>query len=177
MNNRNFDRMTQNEKKQRFKKAVDDYDRGYLETDGEVLRTVISVRVEEALDDAGRTFDEFSENQKSLIFEAARENLNLEHYMNPDFSENHMKFIMEQEKAGRNVKWLPIGMNLHRDIAGNPLTDMQIEILKRRMLRAEKKESVIDDLNNKRNNIKKNPKTNNNAKEKGERKYGSTDQI
>ena len=105
MNNRNFDRMTQNEKKQRFKKAVDDYDRGYLETDGEVLRTVISVRVEEALDDAGRTFDEFSENQKSLIFEAARENLNLEHYMNPDFSENHMKFIMEHGSMAVKIRY------------------------------------------------------------------------
>ena len=41
--------------------------------------------------------------------EAAKADLNMEHYMNPKFSASHMKFIMEQEMAGKDVTWLPIG--------------------------------------------------------------------
>ena len=80
--------------------------------------------------------------QIKVIYEAAEADLNLEHYMNPKFSASHMKFIMEQEKAGKDVTWLPDWENLHRSIVEKPLTRDQIRRIKERMQRAEPKDSV-----------------------------------
>ena len=50
------------------------------------LRSVASIRVEEALEDAGRGLEEFKPAQRRVLFEAAKADLNMEHYMNPKFS-------------------------------------------------------------------------------------------
>ena len=130
------------EKKARFQKALDDYNSGFVEVDY-ALRSVASIRVEEALEDAGRGLEEFKPAQRRVLFEAAKADLNIEHYMNPKFSASHMKFIMEQEMAGKDVTWLPIGKILHRSIVDKPLTRDQIRRIKERMQRAEPKDSVI----------------------------------
>ena len=108
MEDKEFDKLTPEEKKARFQKAVDDYNSGFVEVDY-TFRSVASIRVEEAMEDAGRVSEEFKPAQIKVIYEAAEADLNLEHYMNPKFSASHMKFIMEQEKAGKDVTWLPIG--------------------------------------------------------------------
>ena len=89
--------------------------------------------------------------------------------MNPAFSASHMKFIMEQEKAGKDVTWLPIGKILHRSIVEKPLTREQIKRIRERMLRAEPKESVIADLNEKKKETACVPRKKEQSKEKGER--------
>ena len=164
MEDKEFDQLTPEEKKARFQKAVDDYNSGFVEVDY-VFRSVASIRVEEA----GRVQEEFKPAQIKVIYEAAEANLNLEHYMNPKFSASHMKFIMEQEKAGKDVTWLPIGKILHRSIVEKPLTRDQIKRIKERMLRAESKESVLADLNEKKKETARVPKKQGPAKEKGER--------
>lgn len=121
MEDKEFDKLTPEEKKARFQKAVDDYNSGFVEVDY-TFRSVASIRVEEAMEDAGRVSEEFKPTQIKVIYEAAEADLNLEHYMNPKFSASHMKFIMEQEKAGKDVTWLPIGKILHRSIVEKPLT-------------------------------------------------------
>ena len=159
MEDKEFDQLTPEEKKARFQKAVDDYNSGFVEVDY-VFRSVASIRVEEAMEDAGRVQEEFKPAQIKVIYEAAEANQNMEHYMNPKFSASHMKFIMEQEKAGKDVTWLPIGKILTRD---------QIKRIKERMLRAESKESVLADLNEKKKETARVPKKQGPAKEKGER--------
>lgn len=168
MEDKEFDQLTPEEKKARFQKAVDDYNSGFVEVDY-VFRSVASIRVEEAMEDAGRVSEEFKPAQIKVIYEAAEADLNLEHYMNPKFSALHMKFIMEQEKAGNDVTWLPIGKILHRSIVEKPLTRNQIKRIKERMLRAEPKESVLADLNEKKKETARVPKKRGAAKEKGER--------
>ena len=168
MEEKEFDQLTPEEKKARFQKAVDDYNSGFVEVDY-TLRSVASIRVEEALEDAGRELEEFKPAQQRVIFEAASADLNMDHYMNPKFSASHMKFIMEQEKAGNDVTWLPIGKILHRSIVEKPLTRDQIKRIKERMLRAEPKESVLADLNEKKKETARVPKKQGPAKEKGER--------
>lgn len=168
MEDKEFDKLTPEEKKARFQKAVDDYNSGFVEVDY-TFRSVASIRVEEAMEDAGRVQEEFKPAQIKVIYEAAEANLNLEHYMNPKFSASHMKFIMEQEKAGKDVTWLPIGKILHRSIVEKPLTRDQIKRIKERMLRAESKESVLADLNEKKKETARVPKKQGPAKEKGER--------
>ena len=96
MKEKEFDELTPEEKSVRFQKALDDYNSGFVEEDY-VLRSVASMRVEEAMEDAGRDLDEFKPAQRKVIFEAADADLNLDHYLNPKFSASHMKFIMEQE--------------------------------------------------------------------------------
>ena len=123
----------------------------------------------ELMKDAGMVSEEFKPAQIKVIYEAAEADLNLEHYMNPKFSASHMKFIMEQEKAGKDVTWLPIGKILHRSIVEKPLTRDQIKRIKERMLRAEPKESVLADLNEKKKETARVPKKQGPAKEKGER--------
>ena len=149
MEDKEFDQLTPEEKKARFQKAVDDYNSGFVEVDY-TFRSVASIRVEEAMEDAGMVSEEFKPAQIKVIYEAAEADLNLEHYMNPKFSASHMKFIMEQEKAGKDVTWLPIGKILHRSIVEKPLTRDQIRRIKERMQRAEPKDSVIADLHEKK---------------------------
>ena len=76
---------------------------------------------------------------------------------------------MEQEKAGKDVTWLPIGKILHRSIVEKPLTRDQIRRIKERMQRAEPKESVIADLHEKKKEAARVPKKQGQQKEKGER--------
>ena len=113
MKEKEFDELTPEEKSARFQKALDDYNSGFVEADY-VLRSVASMRVEEAMENTGMVLEEFKPAQRKVIFEAADADLNLDHYLNPKFSASHMKFIMEQEMAGKDVTWLPIGKILHR---------------------------------------------------------------
>lgn len=168
MAEKEFDQLTPEEKKARFQKAFDDYNSGFVEVDY-ALRSVASIRVEEALEDAGRGLEEFKPAQRRVLFEAAKADLNMEHYMNPKFSASHMKFIMEQEMAGKDVTWLPIGKILHRSIVDKPLTRDQIRRIKERMQRAESKDSVIADLHEKKKEAARVPKKQGQQKEKGGR--------
>ena len=140
-----FDHLTPKEKKERFQKAMDDYNSGFVESDY-VLRSVASIRVEEALEGSGKCLEDFKPAQRRVMFDAAQANLNLEHYINPKFSAYHMKFIMEQELAGKDVTWLPIGKILHRSIVEQPLSREQIRKIRERMRRIETKDSVIENL-------------------------------
>lgn len=96
MAEKEFDQLTPEEKKARFQKAFDDYNSGFVEVDY-ALRSVASIRVEEALEDAGRGLEEFKPAQRRVLFEAAKADLNMEHYMNPKFSASHMKFIWSRK--------------------------------------------------------------------------------
>ncbi|MCC2127674.1 hypothetical protein [Hominiventricola filiformis] len=168
MKEKEFDELTPEEKSARFQKALDDYNSGFVEEDY-VLRSVASMRVEEAMEDAGRALDEFKPAQRKVIFEAADADLNLDHYLNPKFSASHMKFIMEQEMAGKDVTWLPIGKILHRSIVDKPLTREQIKRIKERIQRAEQKDSVIAELKEKKKETNGILKTKKQSREKGER--------
>lgn len=163
-----FENLTPEEKKERFQKALNDYNNGFVESDY-VLRSVASVRVEEALEGSEKSLEDFKPAQRRVIFEAAQADLNLEHYINPKFSAAHMKFIMEQELEGKDVTWLPIGKVLHRNIVEKPLSRDQIKRIKERMQRAETKDSVIENLQEKKKEISSVPKKQMQAKEKGER--------
>ena len=167
MEDKEFDKLTPEEKKARFQKAVDDYNSGFVEVDY-TFRSVASIRVEEAMEDAGRVSEEFKPAQIKVIYEAAEADLNLEHYMNPKFSASHMKFIMEQEKAGKDVTWLPVG-KFHENIVRKPLTREKIARIRRRMEAAEPKESVIADLMEKKKEMEKVPKKQGKPKQRGER--------
>lgn len=124
---------------------------------------------EEAMENTGMVLEEFKPAQRKVIFEAADADLNLDHYLNPKFSASHMKFIMEQEMAGKDVTWLPIGKILHRSIVDKPLTRDQIRKIRERMQRAEQKDSVIAELKEKRKETEHVPKKQGHVKEKGER--------
>lgn len=168
MKEKEFDELTPEEKSVRFQKALDDYNSGFVEEDY-VLRSVASMRVEEAMEDAGMVLEEFKPAQRKVIFEAANADLNLDHYLNPKFSASHMKFIMEQEMAGKDVTWLPIGKILHRSIVDKPLTRDQIRRIKERMQRAEQKDSVVAELKEKKKETNRILKTKKQSREKGER--------
>ena len=168
MKEKEFDDLTPEEKTARFQKALDDYDSGFVEADY-VLRSVASMRVEEAIENTGMVLEEFKPAQRKVIFEAADADLNLDHYLNPKFSASHMKFIMEQEMAGKDVTWLPIGKILHRSIVDKPLTRDQIRKIRERMQRAEQKDSVIAELKEKRKETEHVSKKQGHVKEKGER--------
>ena len=168
MKEKEFDELTPEEKTARFQKALDDYNSGFVEEDY-VLRSVASMRVEEAMENTGMVLEEFKPAQRKVIFEAADADLNLDHYLNPKFSASHMKFIMEQEMAGKDVTWLPIGKILHRSIVDKPLTRDQIRRIKERMQRAEQKDSVVAELKEKKKETHRILKTKKQSREKGER--------
>ena len=168
MKEKEFDDLTPKEKTARFQKALDDYNSGFVEADY-VLRSVASMRVEEAMENTGMVLEEFKPAQRKVIFEAADADLNLDHYLNPKFSASHMRFIMEQEIAGKDVTWLPIGKILHRSIVDKPITRDQIRKIRERMQRAEQKDSVIAELKEKRKETEHVSKKQGHVKEKGER--------
>ena len=67
MDEKEFDQLTPEEKKARFQKALDDYNSGFVEVDY-ALRSVASIHVEEALEDAGRGLEEFKPAQRRVLF-------------------------------------------------------------------------------------------------------------
>ena len=120
MENEEFDRLTPEERHKRFQEAVDNYNRGFIEEDY-VIKSLAYVRLEEAMEDAGRIPEDFKPGQRKVIYEAAQADVNLDYFMNPKFSATHMKFILEQLEAGKDVTWLPVG-KFHENIVRKPLT-------------------------------------------------------
>ena len=167
MEDNEFNHLTPEEKHKRFQNAVDNYNNGYIEEDY-VLKSVVSVRVEDAMEDAGRMFEEFKPGQMNIIYEAAKEDVNLDYFMNPKFSVSHMKFILEQLLAGKDVTWLPVG-KFHENIVIKPLTRAKIANIRKRMETAETKESVIADLMEKKKEIMKVPRKQEKSKQRGDR--------
>ena len=167
MENEEFDQMTPEEKKERFQEAVDNYNRGFIEEDY-AIKSLASVRVEEAMEDAGRAPEDFKPGQRKVIYEAAQADVDLDYFMNPKFSATHMKFILEQLQAGKDVTWLPVG-KFHENIVRKPLTREKIARIRRRMEAAEPKESVIADLMEKKKEMEKEPKKQVKPKQRGER--------
>ena len=105
MKDQNFESLPAEETQDHFQNAMELYHSGFVE-DGYALKSLASVRVEDALECAGRVLEDFKYAQRKVIYEAARTGADLEHFMNPKFSATHMKFILEQEQAGKNVSWL-----------------------------------------------------------------------
>ena len=100
MKEKEFDELTPEEKSVRFQKALDDYNSGFVEEDY-VLRSVASMRVEEAMEDAGRDLDEFKPAQRKVIFEAADADLNLDHYLVIQSFGIHMSSSWNRKWQGR----------------------------------------------------------------------------
>ena len=71
MEDKEFDQLTPEEKKARFQKAVDDYNSGFVEVDY-TFRSVASIRVEEAMEDAGMVSEEFKPAQIKVIYSRGR---------------------------------------------------------------------------------------------------------
>ena len=168
MEDEEFDKLTPNEKKELFQKAFENYNNGFVEEDY-VVKSLATVRVEDALEDSCRVLEEFKPAQRKVIYEAAKADFNLDYFMNPKFSATHMRFILEQLQENKDVTWLPIGKILHRSIVDKPLTRDQIRRIKERMQRAEPKDSVIADLHEKKKEAARVPKKQGQQKEKGER--------
>lgn len=72
MAEKEFDQLTPEEKKARFQKALDDYNSGFVEVDY-TLRSVASIRVEEALEDAGRGLEEFKPAQRRVLLKLQKQ--------------------------------------------------------------------------------------------------------
>ena len=151
MEEEEFSRLTSEEKHRRFQDAIDNYNKGFIEEDY-VIKSVASVRVEDAMEDAGRAYEEFKPGQRKVIYEAAEADVNLDYFMNPKFSATHMKFILEQLQEGKDVTWLQVG-KFRENIVRKPLTREKIARIRRRMEAAEPKESVIADLMEKKKEV------------------------
>lgn len=164
MEDKEFNSLTPEEKHQRFQHAVDNFNKGFVE-EGYVLKSLASVRVEEAMEDAGRVPEDFKPAQRKVIYEAAKADVYLDYFMDPKFSATHMKFILEQLQAGKDVTWLPVG-EFHENIVRKPLTKVKIANIRKRM---EKKDSVLADLMEKKKETEKIPKKQGNSRQKGER--------
>lgn len=124
MEDKEFDKLTPDEKKELFQKALENYNNGFVEEDY-VVKSLATVRVEDALEDSCKVLEEFKPAQRKVIYEAAKADLNLDYFMNPKFSAAHMKFILEQLQENKDVTWLPVG-KFHRNIVAKPLTREEI---------------------------------------------------
>ena len=150
-----------------FQKAFENYNNGFVEEDY-VVKSLATVRVEDALEDSCRVLEEFKPAQRKVIYEAAKADLNLDYFMNPKFSAAHMKFILEQLQENKDVTWLPVG-KFHRNIVSKPLTREEISRIKMRMESSEHKDSVIADLERKKKESAKKPIKEGKTKQGGER--------
>lgn len=164
MEDNEFNMLTQEEKHRLFQNAVDNYKDGFIEQDY-VLKSMATARVEDAMEDAGRVLEDFKPGQRTVIYEAAQADVALDYFMNPKFSATHMKFILEQLQAGKDVTWLPVG-KFHENIVRKPLTRARIATIKARM---EPKESVIADLMEKKKQTEKFPRKQGKTSQRGER--------
>ncbi len=167
MEDKEFDQLTPEERKARFEHAVKNYNDGLIEEDF-IIKTVATAKVEDQLDYAGKSFDDFTPSQLHVIYEAARADVDMDYFMNPKFSASHMKFILRNLKEGKDVTWLPVG-KFHENIVRKPLTRAQIADIRRRMGSSVSKESVIADLNEKKQEVSKHPKRSGKRVERSDR--------
>jgi hypothetical protein len=112
------------------------------------IRSMVSIIVEDALEDSGRILEEFSQAQRRVIYSAAEAGFHLKCFMNPKFSAFHMQFILEQLQLGKDVSWLPVGA-FHENIVRKPLTRIEIADIRKRIETANTKKSLIADLKHK----------------------------
>lgn len=164
MEDKEFEKLTDQEKRELFQQAVDNYNHGFIEEDY-VIKSLATVRAEDAMEDAGRVWEEFKPGQRKIIYEAAEADVNLDYFMNPKFSCTHMKFLLEQLKAGKDVTWLPVGM-FHENIVRRPLTKVEIANIRKRM---GMRESVMDNLAEKKMTAAKLEKKEKKIMQRGER--------
>ena len=167
MEDKEFDKLTPDEKKELFQKAFENYNNGFVEEDY-VVKSLATVRVKDALEDSCRVLEEFKPAQRKVIYEAAKASLNLDYFMNPKFSATHMRFILEQLQENKDVTWLPVG-KFHQNIVSKPLTREEIARIKMRMESSEHKDSVIADLERKKKELEKSPIKKGKPKQRGER--------
>ncbi len=167
MDDNEFDQLTPEERKARFEHAVKNYKDGLIEEDF-IIKTVATAKVEDQLDYAGKSFEDFTPSQLHVIYEAARADVDMDYFMNPKFSATHMRFILQNLKEGKDVTWLPVGKH-HENIVRKPLTKAKIADIRRRMGNSQSKESVLADLKEKKQEVSKLPKKSGQKKERGDR--------
>lgn len=161
-----FDELSPEEKKQRFQEAKERYDNGFIMQDY-AIKSLATFYAEEAMDDAGLDYFDFSKSQREVIYEAASQNLRLDYFMNPKFSAYHMNFILEQLNQNKDVEWLQVG-KFHRNIVRKPLTKKEIDHIRRDMAETNR-DSVLSDLREKQKEVAKTVSKGEKQKSKGAR--------
>ena len=113
------------ENKVRFHEALQLHEQGYMMDDG-VLRSEISVRIEEAMGIAYVERDQFSEAQMDIIKDAATKDVALTELLNPEFPVEQMKFILENMEHGYDVEKIYVGGKTV-SLVDHPMTPDEID--------------------------------------------------
>lgn len=115
----------------RFAEAKRLYDQGFV-YDDYVLRTAVSVEMEEAMDAKFVCHEDFTDEQKEILYATANKKLPYDVMLNPEFTAEHMQFLSEMMEKGYDVEAAYVA-GKQISLADHPMQVSEIADVKRQM--------------------------------------------
>lgn len=119
------------EQKAQFREAVKLHEQGFM-MDDFVLKSEASVRIDEVMDMAFVSREDFSEEQMQVIGEAAHLDVPLSSFVNPEIPAYQMAFALEKMKEGYDAEQVTVS-GKQISLLDHPMTEEEISKIKRQM--------------------------------------------
>lgn len=119
------------EEQVQFNEALSMHGEGIAKVDY-VLQSDVADRIEESMDIANVSREQFSQAQMDVIVEAAQANVPLSSLLNPELPPEQMKFALEKMQEGYNVERIFIA-GKQTSIVDHPMTNEEIAEVKRQI--------------------------------------------
>lgn len=119
------------EQKAQFREAVKLHEQGLM-MDDFVLKSEASVRIDEVMDMAFVSREDFSEEQMQVIGEAAHLDVPLSSFVNPEIPAHQMAFALEKMKEGYDAEQITVS-GKQISLLDHPMTEDEITKIKRQM--------------------------------------------
>lgn len=119
------------EQKAQFREAVKLHEQGIM-MDDFVLKSEASVRIDEVMDMAFVSREDFSEEQMQVIVEAAHLDVPLSSFVNPEIPAYQMAFALEKMKEGYDAEQVTVS-GKQISLLDHPMTEDEITKIKRQM--------------------------------------------
>lgn len=119
------------EQKAQFREAVKLHEQGLM-MDDFVLKSEASVRIDEVMDMAFVSREDFSEEQMQVIGEAAHLDVPLSSFVNPEIPAYQMAFSLEKMKEGYDTEQVTVS-GKQISLLDHPMTEEEITKIKRQM--------------------------------------------
>lgn len=119
------------EQKAQYREAVKLHEQGFMMEDF-VLKSEASVRIDEVMDMAFVSREDFSDDQMQIIEEAAHLDVSLSSLVNPEIPAFQMAFALEKMKEGYDAEQVTVA-GKQISLVDHPMTEEEITKIKRQM--------------------------------------------
>ena len=119
------------EQKAQYREAVKLHEQGFM-MDDFVLKSEASVRIDEVMDMAFVSREDFNDDQMQIIGEAAHLDVSLSSLVNPEIPAFQMAFALEKMKEGYDAEQVTVA-GKQISLVDHPMTEEEVTKIKRQM--------------------------------------------